>query len=333
MRIFKRKGTYYLDYTDAQGKRHRESTGTGEKKLAERISSKRDVEILEQKKMGIKPTKTILLSEFIKEYLKMSEVNKVPHAVEMDIIALRNFKEILGDVYLNEIRERHIEDYKIKRLKQIAPATVHREMNTVKNMFKIALRRGIINEDPCLYVKKPQEPPGRVRYLAKEEIPLLLNECKKIPYLYLFVVIGLNTGMRKSEILGLKWSDIDFENKLIHLEKTKNRERADILINSTTEEALKTYQKENGFNDKIFPVKELKKSFKGAKDRAGITNFRIHDLRHTFASYLVMNNIPLSVVKELMRHKSFKMTLRYAHLSPQQKRFAVEKLTKIYHDK
>jgi integrase len=82
--------------------------------------------------------------------------------------------------------------------------------------------------------------------------------------------------------------------------------------------------------ERIFPHSDLKKAFKGALETAKIINFRIHDLRHTFASYLAMNNIPLTVIKDLMRHKSFDMTLRYAHLSPIQKKDAVNKIADIW---
>ncbi len=460
MRLFKKGNIYYIDYSDASGKRHRESTGTGNKKLAEQIAAKREVETLEHKKMGIKPVRSVMLSDFIGEYLAMAEANKVPAAVTVDRIALKNLLEKVGDKSLDEIDEGDIERYKIERLKEIAPATVHREMNTIKNMFRIAHRRNQTKRNPTKFVKKPQEPPGRVRYLSKDEIPLLLKECKKNPYLYLFVIIALNTGMRKGEILGLKWEDIDFENNLIHLEKTKNRERADILMNDPVVEELNHYRElidsplftmssivnfkvlmvglkdpkhpyerrirdfltqkfrdkidryksdkpigksikklvidefnnildnkdlyeteifsglnlnkeekhsvENGLenmsnydlrkfnrllfekvypheieksqfmdgkssNRKVFPILDLKKGFGGALERAKIKDFRIHDLRHTFASYLAMNNIPLTVIKELMRHKDFKMTLRYAHLSPTQKRDAVNKLAQIWH--
>ena len=339
MRLYKHKKSkvWYMDYTDFSGNRHRESTGTGTKKLAEQIAAKKEVEILNQKKLGIKPVKSVLFSEFSKEYLKMSVANKVPGSVAMDKIALKNFKEILGDRILSDIEEGDIESYKVERLKSIAPATVHREMNTIKNMFKIALRRGYTRKDPCKYVKKPQEPPGRLRYLSKDEIKRLLKECKKYSYLHLFVVIALNTGMRKGEILGLKWKDIDFENSLIHLEQTKNRERADVLMNAFIIETLNEYREsvkeKPQESSSVIPVNSIKKSFKGAVVRAKIKDFRIHDLRHTFASHLVMNNIPLNVVKELMRHKSFKMTLRYAHLSPTQKKDAVEKLAQIWHTK
>jgi integrase len=349
MRVFKRGSLYYMDYVDASGTRRRESTKTNNKKIADRIASKKELEVLEQTKLGITPIKPVLLSKFIKEYLEISKANKVNSTYTIDKIALEKLVEIITDRNLHEIREEHIEKYKAERLNQkaknsernISNTTVNKELSTIKNMLKMALRRGLIRKDPSEYVKKPQEPPGRVRYLTKDEMPRLLEACKKHSYLYLFVVIALNTGMRKSEILNLSWLDIDFDHNLIHLDQTKNRERADILLNKVVVSELRKYRKEQqelcqekgtGFPGQVFPYSDVKKSFTKALETADIPNFRIHDLRHTFASYLVMNNVPLPVVKDLMRHKSFDMTLRYAHLSPTQKKDAVELIAEIWRE-
>ena len=331
MRLFKHKKSniWYMDYTDASGKRHRESTGTGTKKLAEQIAAKKEVEILEHKKMGIKPVRPVLLKDFIDQYIEYSKANKKPKSTELDIMALTNLYSFLDneDKYIADVTEEEIEKYKIHRGKSVSISTITRELTTLKHFFSLAERWNKIKINPAKNVKKPGEPPGRVRYLKKEEIKTLLDECQK-PYLKLFVIIALHTGMRKNEILRLRWQDIDFENELIQLSDSKSGERADIIMNSTVKRYLEEFPVEG---EKVFPVNDLKKSFKGALKRAKINDFRIHDLRHTFASHLVMSGTPLATVKELMRHKVIKMTLRYAHLSPSHKKQSVENLAQIWH--
>lgn len=330
MRLFKKGNIYYIDYADASGKRHRESTGTGNKKLAEQIAAKRQVETLEHKKMGIKPVKHILLKDFIGQYIEYSKANKKAKSTEIDIMALKNLSSFINDEnkYIDDVTEEEIEKYKIHRGKSVSISTITRELTSLKHFFSMAERWNKTKTNPAKNVKKPGEPPGRVRYLTKDEIPRLLSECKKLSYLHLFVVIALHTGMRKGEILGLKWEDIDFDNELIHLRDSKSVERADIIMNSVVKRYMEGFTSDG---ENIFPVDDLKRSFKGALNRAKIKNFRIHDLRHTFASHLAMSGTPLATLKELMRHKDIKMTLRYAHLSPSHKRQSVENLAQIWH--
>ncbi len=161
--------------------------------------------------------------------------------------------------------------------------------------------------------------------------------------------------MRKGEILGLKWGNVDLKHGFILLQHTKNGERREIPINGTLKELLKTIMDKAtlpcavGCNDVkvvglptrledkyVFcdegtkePYKDVKKGFNGACRRAKITDFHFHDLRHTFASHLVMNGIDIKSVQELLGHKTLAMTLRYAHLAPAHKVKAVDVLDQV----
>ena len=138
--------------------------------------------------------------------------------------------------------------------------------------------------------------------------------------------------MRLGEILNLKWQDLDFNQKFIYIENSKNGEKREVPMNNFLLKMMAQLKETSNYGDYIFshkdgsPLKGVYRSFKSACKRAGIKNFRFHDLRHTFASHLVMNGVDLKTVQELMGHKSFSMTLRYAHLSPDHKRKAVEDL-------
>jgi integrase len=170
----------------------------------------------------------------------------------------------------------------------------------------------------------------RLRYLSKEECFLLINACAK--HLKPIVLTALLTGMRKSEILNLTWQQVDLKHGYILLDKTKNNDRREIPISKELKKLLFSIPRDPEipyvfYNPKTKkPYTNIQKTFKNACKKAGIKDFHFHDLRHTFASHLVMNNTGLAVVKELLGHKDIKMTMRYSHLSPEYKVRAISNL-------
>ncbi len=140
---------------------------------------------------------------------------------------------------------------------------------------------------------------------------------------------ALNSGMRKGEILGLKWDNVDLKQGFILLDKTKNGERPEIPINGSLKVVFQGITRRLDVSyvlcDPVSgrPCQDVKKSFASACKRAGISDFHFHDLRHTFSSHLVMAGIDITTVKELLGHKTLTMTLRYAHLAPSHKVSAV----------
>lgn len=138
--------------------------------------------------------------------------------------------------------------------------------------------------------------------------------------------------MRKGEILSLKWDNVDLKHGFILLDRTKNGERREIPINNTLEahflnrNMIRRLDISYVFYDPVNgkPYQDVKRSFKTALRKAGIRDFHFHDLRHTFASHLVMAGIDITTVKELLGHKTLTMTLRYAHLAPSHKVKAVD---------
>ncbi len=180
-------------------------------------------------------------------------------------------------------------------------------------------------------IKLFKVPNKRIRYLEKEEIDKLLINCCE--HLRPIVIVALHTGMRKSEILGLKWHDLDIKRNIIHLYDTKNGEKREVPMNEIVQKTIigvfKNPESQYVFcNKDSKPYGNVRKSFFTALNKAGIINFRFHDLRHTFASQLVMSGVDLNTVRELLGHKSIEMTLRYSHLSPDHKKRAVDILGK-----
>lgn len=325
MGVYQKGNTYYIDYY-VDGRRRRECIGP-DKRLAETVLKKRKVEIAEGRYLDIKKNEKIRFEDFADEFYRLhSQPNKKPSAIQSDRILLKNLKSFFAGRYLYNIGIQLVEEYKIKRSKEVKPATVNRELACLKCLFNRAIEWGKTEDNPVRKVKLFRENNKRIRYLEKEEIQRLLDNCA--PHLKPIAALAVNTGMRKSEILNLKWIDIDFKRNLLYLIETKNGERREIPINETVKETLMKVLK-HPHSPYVFcseigkPYANVRTSFDTALKRAGIKDFRFHDLRHTFASHLVMLGIDLRTVQELMGHKTIEMTLRYSHLSPDHKDRAV----------
>jgi integrase len=206
--------------------------------------------------------------------------------------------------------------------KTCANATIHRHRVTISGALTYAVRAGYININPMYKVAGQTVNNGRVRYLSDDERNLLFDACKQSPWnkLYLLVVLATVTGMRKGEMLGLRWSDIDFDESLAYLALTKNGEPRVCPIPTPAMNELKTHR-EIG-NGLVFPSDkipgqplEFKKHWAKALEVSGVADFTFHCLRHTAASYLVMNGASLQETAEILGHKDLATTRRYAHLS------------------
>ena len=168
----------------------------------------------------------------------------------------------------------------------------------------------------------------RFRYLSEDEIEKLLPELK--PHLRDIVECALNSGMRRGEILSLKWSQI--RNDHIYLQKTKSKKPRQIPINNDLAVLFKQIrQRQHLTSQYVFTrqgnyIKHVKSGFNAALRRAGIENFRFHDLRHTFASHFIMRGGDLKSLQEMLGHSNITTTMRYAHLSQAHKKEAVNLL-------
>lgn len=212
-----------------------------------------------------------------------------------------------------------------------AISTVNRYLSLVHVMFTKAVEWGFADEEICKRVHKIKLLKGekkRIRFLTEKESDKLITACA--PHLAPIVTIAIHTGMRKSEILRLTWKQVDFKSGYITLYETKNSEERQVPINQTVRKTLKKIPQHIS-NPHVFfyfgeEIQDIKKSFATACDNAKIKDFHFHDLRHTFASWLVMKGVDLRTVMELLGHKSLKMVLRYAHLAPDHKSKAVSVL-------
>ena len=327
-RVFKRGKIWYIDFF-VDGRRVREAAGEN-KRFAETVLSKRLTEAAEGRFLNIKRDEKIKFEDFAQEYLEVHAKNK--RSYHSDVDRIKTLNRFFGSKFLHEITPFAVEKFKTEMAKEVSGATVNRNIACLKCIFNKAIAWSRHSgKNPVKGIKLFKEQP-RLRFLEKEEIFKLLANCDE--HLKPIVIAALHTGMRKSEILNLKWHDIDFKRDLIYLYQTKNGERRENRINNEVKSALLKVKKHPDspyvfYNKNGQPYGDIKKSFFTACKKSGIlknSSFRFHDLRHTFASHLVMSGVDLNTVRELLGHKTLDMTLRYSHLSPDHKKRAVDLL-------
>lgn len=242
------------------------------------------------------------------------------------------FPEFTGWLWC-EIQPHHLRNY-LRRRKNAGAAvsTVNKEMGLISRAARF------MNEELGHFIANPaqglkqREPEGRVRWLTQAQAQTLVDCAGRLgpraAHLPDVITLALHTGMRKGELLGLEWARVDSVNGLIYLEAghTKGNRRRSIPINRPARGALESCQARCPGRFVFGGVKDVKRSFAHACQLAGIEDFRFHDLRHTFASWLVQAGAPLTEVRDLLGHASIEMTERYAHLAPERLRGTVARL-------
>ncbi len=328
-------------------KRIFESTKTENKKKAQEILSIRHAELLSGKSTASagqsepqelkekKETKPYTFNELAEEYLNWCKGRQASYNVKKYIIP-KEFEKRFKGMPLNKFNSILIEKLQTECMaKNYKPAYTNKIVTILKHMFTKALEWDMIDKATLEKIRKVKLLKGeikRLRYLSEEEAERLVFNCE--PYLRPIVITALNTGMRRGEIFGLTWDRVDLKNRIILLDKTKNGERREIPINDTLHKTLSGLVRRLDckyvfYNPKTLkPFDNVKRSFSSALRKSHILDFHFHDLRHTFASRLVMAGVDLMTVKELLGHKDIKMTLRYSHLSQAHVRQAISVLDK-----
>jgi len=337
--IYKRKtkkGTvrWYLDYRDAEGKRvqklavHASSEGDAFQALKNSVLNEH------HRTLGLpQPRQDVKFSEFSRTYLddyaKQNKKSWRDDQYRLDANMIPFFRSSS----LHEISPHKIEQYKAHRLSSgVTRSTVNRELTILKKMFNLAVDWGLAQSNPVTKVKLFSEnDTQKERILAYDEEASLLAESPD--YLTPILIVALNTGMRRGEILNLRWDQVDLGQRQIAVKKTKSGKDRIIPINSQLLAVLSLLGPPRGKSGLVFPnpatgkpYTDVKKSFKLACKRAGIEGFRFHDLRHTFASRLVEAGVDIVTVRDLLGHFSVRVTQRYIHPGKSQKVLAVEVL-------
>ena len=349
----KKGSTWYIQYY-FNGEQIKEKVGSSWKG----VTRKQAVEALKSRegdivrgRFNIAQTRQYQrISVVMERYLEWSANHKKSY--QKEIYFARLLVRYFGKRRLDEINPLIVERYKKARKdvirkrprnkgkteSEITYAAINRELALLRHFFNMAIKWGLADKNPVSGVKMFPER-MRERYLTEEEIPLLLKACEESDNksLKTIVIVALKTGLRLGEILNLRTRDIDLQNMTINIEDSKTgKGKAPIsnYLGKVLDKYLKGHHQEYLFCDKDgTPYKSIKNSFKTALKRAGIKDFRFHDLRHTFASHLAMNGVEGRTLQELGRWKTPAMMMRYAHLSAAHKKKAVDTLNSLFEGK
>lgn len=318
---------YWIRYTDKDGRRRSESA---------RTSVYKDAIALEQQKRAqahyekTDPTHRLQTFDSMMDSWLTETGNR-----ERDIHATKALYQHLGGLNVNDITPQHINDYKRARKQQKrTDATIRKELTVLQTAIRYAAREWGWNIKNPVAGRLPPKCQGRIRWITHEEAERLIQGCDdKAPYLPDMIKLALNTGMRRGEILNLEWSRVDLGQRLIHLdpEHQKNRRYGSVPLNTAATDTLRArfHPGRYVFEQNGKPIGSIKRSFATACRRAELEDLTFHDLRHTFASWLIQAGVPLAQVSEAMRHSDIRMTMVYAHLAPDAARSAVEVLDTV----
>ncbi len=250
----------------------------------------------------------------------------------------------LGQMRLHKLTRAVVVEVRDELAKTKGPATVNRYLALLSHACTMAEKEWEwMEKNPLRKVGRLEESPGRARYLSDTEREALLKVTANSdhPHLHAIVLLALSTGARRSEILGLRWKDIDLQAHRAILHQTKNKERRSLALVPQVLTELRKIQKVRRLDtDRIFvnPTGDIResgyhksgyfyfeKAWRAALSEADIENFRFHDLRHSAASYMAMNGATASEIAEILGHKTLQMVKRYSHLSDEHVRGVVER--------
>jgi integrase len=300
--------------------------GVVTKSIARELLKKRELQVkLGQWEKNMIGAEIPTLDEFANEYLKYVRDVVKKRSWSRDVLSLKYLKAFFGEHKLSDITPKDIDDYKQSRLADVAPATVNRELEVLRHLFNLAERwKKFFGKNPVSQAGLLQLNNQIERILTPEEEERLLA-CSP-PHLRAILICALNTGMRKGEIISLKWSNVDLENNIITLEhiNTKSKKARRIPVNSKLRKTLLEQKLKSGSSGYVFlsssgsPYKRqdsLKQAFGGACRRAGagIEGLRFHDLRHTAATRMVESGAKIVAISRILGHADLKTTMRYAH--------------------
>lgn len=334
---------WWVSITDPNGRKIRRSTGTPDKKAAEEYLAKLTIDLFRQSRLGEKPRHT-----WQEAVLRWAEEKGHKASFADDLRHLAVLDDLLRDKYLDEISLDIIKTISAKRRSgamtankpgrykpTVSNATTNRTLALLRGILRAAERQwGWLDRAPAVTLLP--EPNKRVRWLTEEEAQRLLAELP--PHLADMAAFTLATGLRASNVLNLLWENVDLERRIawIHGDESKSGKAIGVALNRDAILILRKqigkhsshvfcYQRPSG----CFPVKECNSAaWYKALERAGISDFRWHDLRHTWASRHVQAGTPLHVLQELGGWSSIGMVQRYAHLSAEHLADHAERITK-----
>jgi integrase len=329
-------GWYVADYVDAEGKRRRRRVARTEREARSALAMLQG-QALRDRLLNVRQPKPATFEEFADRFL--DHVRSELKAWDRYRSSLRSLTPFFGNLALTAITPEMIDRFKRARVEPFSDpekrrrrqATANRDLQCLRRMFNLAIAWGYARENPVRFVKFFKELTCRIRYLTREQYEALLRASPED--IRGLVVAAVHTGLRLGELLSLNWAHVDLENGFLSVDDPKNSAPAKVPLNAAAARVLQEIRTATrsvrvfvGLQGRPLAMRTVEKRFSRALCRAGIENFRFHDLRHTCASWLVMAGVELRKVRDILRHRDIRTTMRYAHLAPDHIKEAVKRL-------
>lgn len=325
----KSKG-WFFQYKDPVTGRWKEKRG-GSTKAACAIARTRCEHAILSGKFAGKPESFM---RFCREtYLPEQKVKVSPDTYQRERGVIENHFRRFLDYDIHLINEEKASQFKTRRLQEKGGSadTVHKELQILSHVFSKAVDYNKAMRNPVDKVDFPKPAPGRVRYLSPDELKAWPKVLAALPVqMRPVVTLMQHTALRRREALGLAWSDVDLENDILIVRKDKRGKVKILPLSGPAVEILKAQPR---IVEQVFPCVDedyLTQCFRQATAAAGIVNFRLHDLRHNFASHLAMQGVDVLTLRDLLGHSDTRMTSRYTHLAAQHLKRAVDKLPEVF---
>ena len=313
MSLYRRQTIWWVRFTTPDGERVRRSTGTADKRQAQEFHDTLRAKIWKVQKLGEKPRR-----KWEEAVVRWMKVKAHKASLADDKMHLRWLDGHLRDKYLDEINRDLIDRLVEARLKEgVSNATVNRLLQILRSVLRMAAREWEwLDRYPA--IRLLPEPKRRVRWLTRKEAERLLSELPE--HLKEMARFSLATGLRQRNVADLEWTQVAMERRVawIHPDQAKARKAIAVPLNA---EAMLVLHRRAGkhpryvFTYRDNPLRQVNtKAWKAGLTRAGIEDFRWHDLRHTWASWHVQAGTPLHVLQELGGWETTEMVRRYAHL-------------------
>ena len=331
-----RDGVYYrkdraawaVSYIDAQGERQRKIVTAHTRQQAVDALSALKTQEERARILGVRPASDMTTADLMARYKRHQKPRIRPTTfVRLDGI-LETIKRHLPE-QAKAITKQTIAHYIETRSETVKPGTVSKEMSVLKHALKLAVEWELLQTNPATGARLPKLPVGRTKYLTPGELKAALESCPD--WMRAPIAFAACTGVRRGEMLSLKWMDVDFPNRRLYLRETKNGTLRILPLSVSAVTVLRSLP-DGAASDLVFgeiDANKLSQYTKRVFKRLGIPDASFHTLRHTAASWMVQQGVDLYGVGQILGHKTPRMTQRYAHLSPDYMASAVGKLDGI----
>jgi integrase len=316
---------WWVSYMNASGERVRQKVAASTRRQALDALSAIRVQEERARTLGVRPASEITTAVLLDRFKRHQKSRLRSTTYER----LNGILVTLGahlPVQAKAITRRAEADYIETRAETVKPGTVIKEVSTLKHCLRLAVEWGLLHENAAAGARLPKMSEGRTRYLTPGELRAALEvapEWMRAP-----MVFAACTGVRRGELLSLKWMDVDYPNRRLYLRETKNGALRILPLSDAAIKVLRALPSGKAGDPVFAGVDGQKLSVYTRRlfQSLGIMDASFHTLRHTAASWLVQQGVNLYTVGQLLGHKTPRMTQRYAHLSPDYMAGAVGKL-------